>query len=74
MDEPQKRGFYSAQMAALTGTWWYSTPDGRKVEVTEVAVNPPRWDDVVDLGPVTDFRGYGKPRPNDRMQVPRRHA
>lgn len=59
-DGPKKMyGFFSYQQMAYTGTHIYSTPDGREVEVTSVAldqVNPSNaWPDKRLVGEVVSL-------------------
>lgn len=53
-------GFFSQKAYNLWGGCYWSTPDGREVLVTLVdgldyVPDTYRWDDVDELGPVTDF-------------------
>ena len=49
-----KNGYFSAKQSAMTAINEWKGPKGI-VQVTQVGHNPPNFDDVVNLGPVTQW-------------------
>ena len=63
--------WYSEKQAELTGTSFYTTPNGGDVEVSTVSKDPESsgsyWDDLQYLGEVERFSHRGRPRPPERQ-------
>jgi len=54
-------GWYSEKQAELIGKLKYETPDGSFVIVTEVSQGreyPSKWDDVIFVGEVVQYREH----------------
>jgi hypothetical protein len=69
MADPQYIGLYSARAAELCGSSIYATPDGGTVEVTAVGSSDTvkdsyKWNDAINVGPVTKWLRVGTPNPN----------
>jgi len=63
MPEQQRYAIFSESQAKIHGTSFYLRPDGTQVEVTEVGLRgcpATKWDDKVDLGPVTHYVAPGR--------------